>query len=179
MNKYYIRFKVLAKLNEYEYRVCTKRKSGIEDYLILQTNLSLTEGKNYQTEEASICSINYYDKNKQRRRLKVCINSDDIQETNEPNDTNEGKIDGYVCKVSKPRTTPLGRTITEFVIAHNPEFEKGYSVYLPCIYFGRAMFKQGEKIKLYGKLQSRDYINSMGESGRTYEFVTIHIANVE
>ena len=179
MNKYSIRFKVLAKLNDYEYRISAKRKSEIEDYLILQTNLSLTEGKNYQTDEASICSINYYDKNKQRRRLKVYINSDSIQETKELNDINQGNIDGYVCKVSEPRTTPLGRTITEFVIAHNPEIEKGYSVYLPCIYFGKAMFKQGEKIKLYGKLQSRDYVNSMGESGRTYEFVTIHIGNDE
>ncbi|RKD32442.1 single-stranded DNA-binding protein [Thermohalobacter berrensis] len=73
---------------------------------------------------------------------------------------NEIFLDGYVCKAPIYRTTPLGREITDLLIAVNRPYNK--SDYIPCIAWGRnARFSQtlkvGDHIKLWGRVQSREY----------------------
>jgi len=177
MNEYTARFKVLQRINDTDYSVACKRRSGVEDMLILRTNANLIVGKNYETKNAEMLAENYFDKEKSKIRIKTFIKSYDLQETSEPNNINIGTIDCYVCDVKQSRKTPFGKTITEFKVAYNES--NGKSSYIHCIAFTRVKFKMGEKIRLFGKLQSRDYINSQGENGRVNEFVVIHISNLD
>ena len=70
-------------------------------------------------------------------------------------------LDGYVCKPPIYRKTPLGREICDVLLAVNRPY--GKSDYIPCICWGRNArfaenFQIGERIQLYGRIQSREYI---------------------
>ena len=69
-------------------------------------------------------------------------------------------LNGFVCKKPIYRTTPFGREICDLLVAVNRAYYK--SDYIPCICWGRnARFseglKLGDNIKLWGRVQSRDY----------------------
>lgn len=73
---------------------------------------------------------------------------------------NEIFLNGYVCKNPQYRTTPLGREITDLLLAVNRLY--GKSDYIPCIAWGRNAryantFQVGDNIKVWGRIQSRDY----------------------
>lgn len=76
-------------------------------------------------------------------------------------DENEVYMQGYICKESISRETPLGRQIRDFIIASNRTY--GKSDYIPCIAWGRnaineRLFEVGNGIEVTGRLQSREYI---------------------
>jgi primosomal replication protein N len=69
-------------------------------------------------------------------------------------------LKGYLCKSPKYRKTPLGREITDLLIAVNRAYVK--SDYIPCIVWGRnaryaAGFEMGSAIEITGRIQSREY----------------------
>lgn len=69
-------------------------------------------------------------------------------------------LQGFICKPTIHRRTPLGREITDLIVAVNRG--KGQSAYIPCICWGRnaglaADFHVGDGIKLTGRIQSRKY----------------------
>ena len=75
-------------------------------------------------------------------------------------DENDIFLDGYVCKPPIYRKTPLGREIADLLLAVNRPY--GKSDYIPCILWGRnarfaESFEVGERIKVWGRIQSRDY----------------------
>lgn len=75
-------------------------------------------------------------------------------------DENMVLLDGYICKQPTFRKTPLGREISDVLLAVNRSY--GKSDYIPCICWGRnAKFVQqlpvGTMIEVSGRLQSRDY----------------------
>lgn len=75
-------------------------------------------------------------------------------------------LDGYVCKVPVYRRTPLGREIADVLLAVNRSY--GKSDYIPCICWGRnARYAKtlaiGSRIRLWGRIQSRDYQKRLGE----------------
>ena len=79
-------------------------------------------------------------------------------------DENEIEITGYVCKAPIQRTTPFNREICDVLLAVNRSYNK--SDYIPCIAWGRnARFvknlKVGDKINVYGRIQSRTYQKKM------------------
>ena len=62
--------------------------------------------------------------------------------------------------------TPLGREIADILIAVNRPY--GKSDYIPCIAWGRnaryaAGFKIGEHIRIWGRVQSREYTKKLDE----------------
>lgn len=83
-------------------------------------------------------------------------------------DINHVSLNGFVCKDPKYRSTPLGRNITDVLIASNRE--RSYnSDYIPCISWGRnalktSLFEVGDNVKAIGRLQSRQY-NKKREDG--------------
>ena len=86
------------------------------------------------------------------------IEDEDIPE--EQSKSNQIFLDGYVCKPPIYRKTPLGREITDLLIAVNRTYKK--SDYIPCILWGRnAKFceniETGAMVKLSGRIQSRKY----------------------
>lgn len=81
-------------------------------------------------------------------------------------DENESLLTGYVCKEPIYRETPLGRNITDLMIASNRKH--GKSDYIPCIAWGRnaikaSSFAVGTKVNIYGRLQSREYIKKFDD----------------
>ena len=67
---------------------------------------------------------------------------------------------GYICKTPVYRRTPFGREITDMLLAVNRAYHK--SDYIPIITWGGIAreareLSVGDKIRLTGRLQSRDY----------------------
>lgn len=84
---------------------------------------------------------------------------------------NEIILTGFICKPPVYRHTPFGREIADILLAVNRSYNK--SDYIPCIAWGRnARFCQGlevgNKIRLTGRIQSREYKKRVGED----EFIT-------
>jgi len=78
---------------------------------------------------------------------------------------------GVLCKPPIYRSTPFGREICDMMLAVNRAF--GKSDYIPCIAWGRnaqyaARFGVGDRVRLTGRLQSREYQKLM-ENG---EYIT-------
>lgn len=84
----------------------------------------------------------------------------------EGQDTNSVELEGYVCKEPIYRETPLGRAISDLLIASNRPY--GKSDYIPCIAWGRnALISSdipvGSKVSIYGRLQSREYVKMLDD----------------
>ena len=81
-------------------------------------------------------------------------------------DENDIFLDGFVCKPPIYRKTPLGREIADVLLAVNRPY--GKSDYIPCIFWGRnarfsESFDVGERIKVCGRIQSRNYLKRIDE----------------
>lgn len=91
-------------------------------------------------------------------------------------DENNVELDGFICKEPVYRETPFGRQITDLIVASNRE--RNYkSDYIPCIAWGRnairtSEFNVGTRVKVSGRLQSREYNKRLGDE--TYEVRTAY-----
>lgn len=82
-------------------------------------------------------------------------------------ETNTLLLKGYLCKPPVYRKTPLGREITDLLIAVNRSY--GRSDYLPCICWGRTAryasnLTIGTYVSITGRIQSREYIKKLTEN---------------
>ena len=109
-----------------------------------------------------------YNKNiDNKNRLVLTIFVRDIKQEEEDNkDPNSIFLDGYICKVPIYRKTPLGREITDLLVAINRPYNK--SDYIPSIVWGRnAKFAKnlnvGDRIQMWGRVQSRVYDKKLEE----------------
>lgn len=113
---------------------------------------------------------------------------DDEDELEEVTNSNLIYLDGYLCKPPVFRKTPLGRQITDLLIAVNRPY--GKSDYIPCIAWGRVAqctseFEAGNRVKLYGRVQSREYFkrfskdSEAGEYRDAYEISVMRMQKVE
>lgn len=80
---------------------------------------------------------------------------------------NDVVLRGFICKEPIYRVTPLGREITDVLIAINRAY--GKSDYIPCIAWGRnARFvgglETGEHIQIQGRFQSREYTKKISDN---------------
>lgn len=103
-----------------------------------------------------------YNKNiDSKNKLVLIVFAREIKDVEEDTkDPNSIFLDGYVCKNPIYRKTPLGREITDLLVAINRPYNK--SDYIPSIVWGRnAKFaknlKVGDRIQMWGRVQSRDY----------------------
>lgn len=76
-------------------------------------------------------------------------------------DENNVELDGFICKEPTYRETPLGRQVSDLIIASN-RVRNYKSDYIPCIAWGRnairaSEFNVGTRVKVSGRLQSREY----------------------
>ncbi len=90
-----------------------------------------------------------------------------IEENQESGKTNQIFLDGFMCKSPIYRKTPLGREISDLLIAVNRPY--GKSDYIPCIAWGRnarfaSSFEVGKRIQVWGRVQSRDYVKKINET---------------
>lgn len=75
-------------------------------------------------------------------------------------DENMIYIEGCICKAPTHRQTPLGRHITDILVAVDRPYQK--TDYLPCICWGNSAIAMAEvkantRISIVGRLQSREY----------------------
>ena len=114
-------------------------------------------------------SYNKRDEEKKHLVLSVFAQEFDLLGENvEINNDNHIILDGYICKGPIYRKTPMGREIADLLLAVNRPY--GKSDYIPCICWGRyarfaTRLKVGKRIKVFGRVQSRNYIKRY-EDGR-------------
>lgn len=130
-------------------------------------------------------SYNKQDGEKKHLMLSVFAQKFDfIDEGEECRYDNNIILDGYICKEPFYRTTPLGREITDILLAVNRPY--GKSDYIPCICWSRnARYAEnlntGEHICVTGRIQSRKYVKKLDEhhtEDRTAYEVSVSILEV-
>jgi hypothetical protein len=150
----------------YMMRVKTVRTSGTIDRVpvmvkgcLLPPDLKTLEF-GYVIVKGRFSSHNQRGDSKSHVRLFVFA-SELIQTDDKPTKNNkETRLDGYICKEPIYRETPLGRHITNLLLAVN---NSQYSTsYIPCIAWGTnamycADFGVGSHVIVKGRIQSREY----------------------
>ena len=148
----------------YTTKIKINRLSESYDMLPITVSERLLEEVNLEEDKLVKVTgqLRSYNKNiDNKNRLVLTIFARDIEVEEEDNkDPNNIFLDGYVCKEPVYRKTPLGREITDLLVAINRPYNK--SDYIPSIVWGRnAKFaknlKVGDRIQMWGRVQSRDY----------------------
>ena len=125
-----------------------KRLSSSYDIIPLMISERLIDvSQDYRGETIQVAGqFRSYNRHEEKRnRLVLSVFAREICFTEEETDkvkTNQIFLDGYICKVPVYRKTPLGREISDMLIAVNRPY--GKSDYIPCICWGR--------------IQSREYV---------------------
>lgn len=127
-----------------------------------------------------IGQLRSYNKNiDNRNRLVLTVFVREIKQVEDENkDPNSIFLDGYICKEPIYRKTPLGREITDLLVAINRPYNK--SDYIPSIVWGRnAKFaktlKVGDRIQMWGRVQSREYEKKV-ENGEAIKKVAYEVS---
>ncbi len=87
------------------------------------------------------------------------------------------ELAGTLCKPPSLRSTPLGRTICDMILAVNRRY--GRADYLPCIAWGSLAHRCGEllvgdRLRISGRLQSRAYTKVL--EGRAEERTAFEVS---
>ncbi len=147
----------------YDFTLGVARLSGQEDAIPVTVSERLITDEN-ELKVGEMVGINgqlrSYNKiadAKSRLVLRVFARDIDDGDADNPNNI---ELEGYVCKPPMFRTTPFKREITDLLVAVNRAYNK--SDYIPAIAWGRnarfaSTFEVGDKIKLFGRIQSRAY----------------------
>lgn len=116
----------------------------------------------------------------QGRRLIITVFARELGPSAENQWENKAVLVGTLCKLPTYRTTPMGREISDLMLAVNRPY--GRSDYLPCIAWGQnarraADWGVGQRISLLGRLQSREYIKNI--DGQALRRVAYEISVME
>ena len=148
-------------------RIKSKRLSESSDELPVILSEKLLERRQFRAGErvkieGQFRSYNRHEEKKNKLILSVYAQEMEAisPETTEVAPENNVELDGFICKKPIYRTTPLGREITDVLLAVNRSY--GKSDYIPCICWGsnaRAVkdLTVGDKLRLSGRIQSRMY----------------------
>jgi primosomal replication protein N len=104
----------------------------------------------------------------EKTRLVLCLFAQKIEAKDSFTiDDNNIFLDGFICKLPTFRRTPLGREISDVLLAVNRPY--GKSDYIPCVFWGRNArfaegFQAGEHIQICGRIQSREYQKKLSET---------------
>lgn len=132
-------------------------------------------------------SYNKHEENKNRLILSVFVTEfEELEEMPFTDNENHISLDGYICKPTTYRKTPLGREISDILLAVNRPY--GKSDYIPTICWGRnARFAEGlevgTRLRIEGRIQSREYQKRISETESetrvAYEVSTSKLTVVE
>lgn len=167
----------------YRFAIKTKRLSNYDDIIpiiISERIINLDEIKIDKKVkiEGQFRSYNMQTDNKNKLVLSVFVKSIEFNDEDYVSTLNEANLIGYICKAPVYRKTPLGREITDVLIAVNRTYKK--SDYIPCILWGRnAKFCEslevGTPVKLSGRIQSRTYEKKL-DNGEAIKKVAYEIS---
>ncbi|MDT8716543.1 single-stranded DNA-binding protein [Clostridium sp. 19966] len=178
-NKIYLEGKVVSGLSFshemygegfYIFNLEVPRLSDTKDILAITvserliTGIGIDEGKEVIV-EGQLRSYNKFVDGANRLILTVFARNIEpcIERSKNPNQI---YLDGFICKTPVYRTTPFGREIADMLLAVNRAYNK--SDYIPTIAWGRnsrfcETLKVGDNIKIWGRLQSREYQKKLTE----------------
>ena len=151
----------------YTSNLISKRESGTEDLVpitvsdrIVEVNAKLAG--QFVRVYGQFRSYNKRIENRNRLILSVFANEIEFCSVDE----NQIRLEGFICKEPVYRRTPLGREITDFMLAVNRPCEKTDYDYIPCICWGRnaryvGKMSTGQEIKVFGRIQSREYFKKL------------------
>ncbi len=156
----------------YKVLLQVERLSNTVDILPLQISERLFDvsgtciGKKV-TVSGQFRSYNKYRNGSSHLILSVFVQNMTVCESLEDPARNRIYLDGYLCKKPAYRKTPLGREITDVLLAVNRSYTK--SDYIPCICWGRnarymSLQPVGSKMQIWGRVQSRNYQKRMDDS---------------
>ena len=111
-------------------------------------------------------SYNQYNEEHNRLILHVFATKMVIMEE-EDYPINKIYLDGYICKPTVYRKTPLGREISDVLLAVNRSYHK--SDYIPCICWGRnaryaSSLEVSSHLQMEGRIQRREYSKRISET---------------
>lgn len=111
-------------------------------------------------------SYNQYNEEHNRLILHVFATKMEILEE-EDYLINKIYLDGYICKPTVYRKTPLGREISDVLLAVNRSYHK--SDYIPCICWGRnaryaSSLEVSSHLQMEGRIQRREYSKRISET---------------
>ena len=159
----------------YMVELSVKRLSDSSDRIPVMISERLIDvAQDYQGEyiqvEGQFRSYNRHEEKKNRLVLSVFAREVSfVEEADDKVRSNQIFLDGFVCKPTVYRKTPLGREIADMLIAVNRPY--GKSDYIPCICWGRnarfaSGFEVGSRVQIWGRIQSREYMKRL-EGGLT------------
>jgi len=154
--------------------VAVKRLSGKEDIIPVMVSGNLLDLQmNYIDAMADITGqLRMYERNDDgncQQLLSVFAEKIDVvaecEKIIEGRGENWLHLEGYLCKKPVFRRTPMGSAITNILLAVNRGSKADY---VPCIAWDRAAHwvsgcDVGEKLKLVGRLQSREYAKMLND----------------
>lgn len=111
-------------------------------------------------------SYNQYNEEHNRLILHVFATKMEIlKEEDYP--INKIYLDGYICKPTVYRKTPLGREISDVLLAVNRSYHK--SDYIPCICWGRnaryaSSLEVSSHLQMESRIQRREYSKRISET---------------
>lgn len=174
----------------YSTKIKINRLSDFYDVLPITISERLLQGIDLEEEKHVniIGQLRSYNKNDgERNKLVLTVFVREIKPMEEDSkDPNSIYLDGYICKQPIYRKTPLGREITDLLVAINRPYNK--SDYIPSIIWGRnAKFarnlKVGDRVQMWGRIQSRFYEKKIDENNTikkvAYEVSVSKIKKVE
>jgi single-stranded DNA-binding protein len=157
----------------YMVEISVSRLSNFVDYIPVMVSERLVDvtgdytGK-YVYIGGQFRSFNRHEEKKNRLVLSVFAREFELMEgAGEEDASNQIFLDGYICKDSVYRKTPLGREIADLLVAVNRSY--GKSDYIPCICWGRnarfaSGFEVGTHVQIWGRIQSREYVKKINEA---------------
>lgn len=101
-----------------------------------------------------------------KRHLVLTVYAKKIRIGTPCDERNDIFLDGYICKEPIYRETPLGREITDLMLAVNGSNKQ--SDYIPCISWGRTArvasgLTVGTRVCIRGRVQSREYMKESNQ----------------
>lgn len=168
----------------YTVQLSVERSSGTQDVIPLMVSDRLIDVNKYYIGKSIMVTGQYRSYNLQRNNttnlvLSVFVRDLMLLDDDSKYDKNEIIINGIICKKPIYRTSPLGREITDVIIAVDRAY--GKSDYIPCVTWGRcakyvSTLNVGDKVKLSGRIQSRQYKKKISET--EYEIRTAYEVSV-
>ena len=156
----------------YMLEISVRRLSNSYDVIPLMISERLIDvTRDYRGETIAVSgqfrSYNRHEEKKNRLVLSVFAREVNfVEEEGDKVKSNQIFLDGYICKTPVYRRTPLGREISDLLLAVNRPY--GKSDYIPCICWGRnarftAGFEVGGHVQVWGRIQSREYVKKLDE----------------
>jgi len=167
----------------YRMNLSVQRMSGSTDIvpILVSDRVQILTKDNIDQYVKVIGQFRSYNKSEdEKKKLMLFVFAEEIFFNDNYEQLNDISVEGYICKQPTFRETPLGRQISDVMIAVNRAY--GKSDYIPVIVWGRnaqyaSTLNIGDYVRIGGRVQSREYLKN-NETHVAYEVSASTIENI-